>query len=62
MLQNLPATYAVGAVENKLTDQFGERCFKNCDVVDLTFACIGAIDALENCIDWVRAILPEKQL
>ena len=49
------STYAVGAVEDKLTDQFGERCFKNCDVVDLTFACIGAIDALENCIDWVRA-------
>ena len=36
------STYAVGAVEDKLTDQFGERCFKNCDVVDLTFACIGA--------------------
>ena len=36
------STYAVGAVEDKLTDQYGERCFKNCDVVDLTFACIGA--------------------
>jgi len=48
------ATYAVGAVENKLINQFGERCFKNCDVVDLTFACIGAVDALENCLDWVR--------
>lgn len=48
------ATYAVGAVENKLIKQFGERCFKNCDVVDLTFACIGAVDALENCLDWVR--------
>lgn len=48
------ATYAIGAVENKLEDQFGIRCFKNCDVVDLTFACIGAIDALENCLDWIR--------
>jgi hydroxymethylglutaryl-CoA synthase len=48
------ATYAVGVVEEKLKNKFGERCFKNCDVVDLTFACIGAVDALENCLDWVR--------
>lgn len=48
------ATYAVGVVERKLKNKFGERCFKNCDVVDLTFACIGAVDALENCLDWVR--------
>ena len=49
------ATYAVGTVENKLTEKYGERCFKNCDVVDLIFACVGAVDALENCLDWVRA-------
>lgn len=24
------------------------------DVVDLTFACVGAVDALQNCIDYVR--------
>ena len=48
------ATYAVGTVEQKLEDKFGKRCFKNCDVVDLTFACVGAVDALENCMDWVR--------
>ncbi len=48
------ATYAVGIVEEKLKNKFGDRCFKNCDVLDLTFACIGAIDALENCLDWVR--------
>jgi hydroxymethylglutaryl-CoA synthase len=23
-------------------------------VVDLTFACIGAVDALQNSLDWVR--------
>ncbi|MDT0558549.1 hydroxymethylglutaryl-CoA synthase [Ichthyenterobacterium sp. W332] len=49
------ATYAIGAVEQKLSKQYGERCFKNCDVVDLTFACVGAVDAMENCLDWVRA-------
>ena len=33
---------------------FGEASFRNCDVVDLTFACIGAIDALQNCMDYIR--------
>ena len=54
------ATYAVGTVEDMLSSKFGQRCFKNCDVVDLTFACIGAVDALENCLDWVR-VHPEKK-
>ncbi|WP_353779103.1 hydroxymethylglutaryl-CoA synthase [Winogradskyella sp. 3972H.M.0a.05] len=49
------ATYALGTVEQKLSDKYGERCFKHCDVVDLTFACVGAVDAMENCLDWVRA-------
>ncbi len=56
------ATYAVGTVENKLTEKYGERCFKNCDVVDLIFACVGAIDALENCLDWVRADQKRKAI
>ena len=54
------ATYAVGAVEKIMTTKYGERCFKNCDVVDLTFACIGAVDALENCLDWVKGN-PERK-
>ncbi|QBZ98091.1 hydroxymethylglutaryl-CoA synthase family protein [Flavobacterium sangjuense] len=33
---------------------FGEASFRNCDVVDLTFACIGAIDALQNCVDYIQ--------
>ena len=33
---------------------FGEASFRNCDVVDLTFACIGTIDALQNCLDYIR--------
>ena len=39
---------------------FGEASFRNCDVVDLTFACIGAIDALQNCIDYIR-LNPNKK-
>ena len=54
------ATYAVGTVEKILSKSHGARCFKNCDVVDLTFACIGGIDAVENCLDWIR-INPEKK-
>jgi hydroxymethylglutaryl-CoA synthase len=39
---------------------FGTRSFKNCDVVDLTFACIGAVDALQNCLDFIR-LNPNKK-
>ena len=49
------ATYALAPVEKILATSYGERCFKNCDVLDMTFACIGAVDALENCLDWVRS-------
>ncbi len=48
------ATYAAGMVEAALSEKFGARCLRRCDVVDLTFACIGATDALQNCLDWVR--------
>ncbi len=49
------ATYAVGAVEAALTTTFGSRCFRHCDVLDMTFACVGAVDALHNSMDWVAA-------
>ncbi|MBV6881913.1 hydroxymethylglutaryl-CoA synthase [Epilithonimonas ginsengisoli] len=49
------ATYAVQMVEEFLTEEFGERVFKHCDIVDMTFACIGAVDALHNALDFVRA-------
>ncbi|WP_291120391.1 hydroxymethylglutaryl-CoA synthase family protein [Flavobacterium sp. UBA6135] len=44
------ASYVLSLLENKL----GEGSFRNCDVVDLTFACIGGVDALQNCLDYVR--------
>ena len=49
------ATYAVGAVEAALEKTYGPRCFRHCDVLDMTFACVGAVDALHNSIDWVSA-------
>ena len=47
------ATYATDLVEKYFAQKFGERCLKNCDVTDMTFACIGGVDALQNTIDWV---------
>jgi len=44
------ASYVVSNLEMV----FGEAAFRNCDVVDLTFACIGAVDALQNCLDYIR--------
>jgi len=54
------ASYAMQMVEKVLEAEFGERCFRNCDVVDITFACIGAVDALHNSLDFVR-VNPEKK-
>ena len=48
------SSYVVEILEEILRKEYGNRCFKNCDIVDLTFACAGAVDALQNCCDWVR--------
>jgi len=44
-------SYAVEMVEAKL----GKRVFKHTDVVDMTFACIGAVDVFQNALDYVNA-------
>lgn len=49
------ATYALDMLTQALGADYGADCLLHCDVVDLTFACIGAVDALENTLDWVRA-------
>ena len=54
------ATYATDLVEKYFTEKFGERCLRNCDVTDMTFACIGGVDALQNTIDWISRN-PEKK-
>lgn len=53
-------SYAVQMVEKVLEEAYGERCFRNCDVVDMTFACIGAVDALHNSLDFVRVNQDKK--
>ena len=43
------ATYIVEMLEQK----YGAGSFSHCDVTDLTFACIGGVDAMHNTLDWV---------
>lgn len=49
------ATYAVQMLEDYLSSKYGEDSCTHIDVVDMTFACIGAVDALQSTLDWVRA-------
>ena len=47
------ATYIVDMLTQRYSERYGEDCFRNCDVVDMTFACIGAVDAMHTTLDWV---------
>ena len=48
------ASYVLDMLTAYYEEAYGPDCFLHCDVVDLTFACIGAVDAMQNTIDWVR--------
>lgn len=43
------SSFLIALMEQK----FGENSLSECDVVDFTFACIGGVDAMQNCIDFV---------
>lgn len=43
-------SYLVDLMEQK----FGENTLGECDVVDFTFACIGGVDAMQNCLDFIK--------
>ncbi|MDR1877811.1 MAG: hydroxymethylglutaryl-CoA synthase [Flavobacteriaceae bacterium] len=43
-----------------MEELYGEGTFEHCDVVDLTFACIGGVDALHNSLDFIR-VNPDKK-
>jgi hydroxymethylglutaryl-CoA synthase len=45
-------TYAVEMLAQRFAGRYGADCFRHCDVLDMTFACIGATDALQNTLDW----------
>jgi hydroxymethylglutaryl-CoA synthase len=44
------SSFLVALMEQK----FGENTLSECDVVDFVFACIGGVDAMQNCIDFVN--------
>ena len=49
------ATYILDMLQDHFADAYGPNCFLHCDVVDLTFACIGGVDALQNSLEWAAA-------
>lgn len=54
------ATYILEMLRRRYADRCGEDCFQHCDVVDMTFACIGAVDAMHNTLDWIARGGPEE--
>ena len=48
------ASYVSGMLSRYFSNTYGADCLLQCDAVDLTFACIGAVDALQNTLDWVK--------
>ncbi|MDI1256886.1 MAG: hydroxymethylglutaryl-CoA synthase [Flavobacterium sp.] len=44
------ASFLIALMEEK----FGVDTLSSCDVVDFTFACIGGVDAMQNCLDFVK--------
>jgi hydroxymethylglutaryl-CoA synthase len=50
------ASYITTLLEQKL----GTGVFNNCDTLDMTFACIGAVDALQTTLDFIR-LNPNKK-
>ncbi|MFY7787717.1 MAG: hydroxymethylglutaryl-CoA synthase family protein, partial [Thermoflexibacteraceae bacterium] len=51
------ATYVLEMLNQHYNDQHktNKQFFGNCDALDMTFACIGGVDALQNTLDWVRS-------
>ena len=47
-------TYALDHIERALGVE-GDNVFQHTDVVDMTFACIAAFDAMLLCADWIRS-------
>ncbi|CAG0909899.1 unnamed protein product, partial [Cyprideis torosa] len=56
------AIYASHMVEQKLASEYGERCFAHTDITDITFACVGGIDAMQNSLDFIRANPEQKAI
>lgn len=49
------ATYILDMIQQYFEAEYGPNSMEHCDVLDMTFACIGAVDAMLTTVDWVRA-------
>lgn len=49
------ATYILDMIQAYYEPTYGPNSLEHCDVLDMTFACIGAIDAMLTTVDWVKA-------
>ena len=49
------ATYILEMVQKYYEKDYGANSLEHCDVLDMTFACIGAVDAMHTTLDWVKA-------
>ena len=58
----LKKMHRIYTIEQYLEKDFGKRCLKNCDITDMTFACIGGVDALQNSVDWVSSNRDKKAI
>lgn len=56
------ATYILEIVEEELKASFGSNCLGHCDALDMTFACVGGVDAMHNCLDWIRVNPSQKAI
>ncbi len=55
------ASYLLGILKQFFEQKsIDARELYQCDVVDMVFACIGAVDAMQNSLDWVR-LNPDKK-
>ncbi len=49
------ASYLLGVLQQYYDQHdISTDALKHCDVVDMTFACIGAVDAMQSSLDWIR--------
>lgn len=56
------ASYILEILTQRWRAKYGEATTSHIDVTDITFACVGGVDALLNCADWVRVKKDRKAL
>lgn len=47
---------------NMMEQKYGEGILEHCDTTEFTFACIGAVDAMHNALDFIRCNPTEKAI